>query len=257
MAEQRRGVNWTWDETLIAFRLYCRTPFGKLHQHNPDIIALAARLGRTPSAIGMKACNFASLDPAQRARGIKGLTNRGGLEQKVWDRFHAASEALAADAEAAYERLTPGQPAPADVALPDGPTEQARTVRVRRVQSFFRSAVLISYGHRCALTGLAVPELLNASHIIPWSASPQRRADPTNGLCLNALHDRAFDRGLITFDEDLRLVVSPLLTTNDADLGDLAAVLTRHAGQRLRLPSRFAPDPETLAHHRAQVYRES
>ena len=51
----------------MAFRLYCRTPFGKLHQHNPEIVALARALGRTASAVGMKACNFASLDPAQRA----------------------------------------------------------------------------------------------------------------------------------------------------------------------------------------------
>ncbi len=54
-------IAWTRDQLLVAFRLYCRTPFGKLHQHNPEIIHLAAKLGRTPSAVGMKACNFASL----------------------------------------------------------------------------------------------------------------------------------------------------------------------------------------------------
>ena len=221
-----RGTNWTWDETLVAFRLYCRTPFGKLHQNNPEIIALARQLGRNPSAVAMKGSNFASLDPAQQARGIKGLANRSHFEQEVWGRFHADSESVAAEAEAAHDRLTAGD-TPTVAVPPAGPTESSAVVRVRRVQSFFRSAVLASYDARCALTGLAVPALLNASHIIPWSADSHRRADPTNGLCLNALHDRAFDRGLITFDAELRVVVSP--TLQDAAMtGELSAALGRH-----------------------------
>ena len=70
MSERRR---WSRAELLVAFRLYCRTPFGRLHQHNPEIIDLGQRLGRTTSAVAMKACNFASLDPAQQARGIRAL----------------------------------------------------------------------------------------------------------------------------------------------------------------------------------------
>jgi predicted restriction endonuclease len=126
--------------------------------------------------------------------------------------------------------------------------------------------VLTSYNHRCALTGLAVPQLLNASHIIPWAApeSEHRRADPTNGLCLNALHDRAFDRGLITFDEDHRLVVSPHLaervesehTAEDDDPGPLIHRLLTTAGSPLHLPERFAPDPEALDYHREHVFSD-
>jgi putative restriction endonuclease len=67
MSKQPRR-NWLRSETLIAFGLYCRTPFGELHQSNPAIVELSGRLGRTPSAVGMKACNFASLDPRQRER---------------------------------------------------------------------------------------------------------------------------------------------------------------------------------------------
>src|SRR5690606_15788351 len=95
--------------------------------------------------------------------------------------------------------------------VPDGPSETERLTRVRRVQRFFRTAVLASYEKRCAITGLAIPRLLTASHILPWSTAPARRADPSNGICLNALHDRAFDRGLLTFDEDMRVVLSPIL----------------------------------------------
>ena len=251
---------WTWDETLLAFRLYCRTPFGRLHQHNPHIIRLATRLSRTPSAVGMKACNFASLDPVLQARGIRGLPNTSKLEQQVWDRFHADSAAIAAEAEAAYERLRTNRD---DTAAPDtlpsqptGPTETDRMVRVRRVQAFFRHAVLVSYNHRCALTGLAVRSLLTASHIMPWSRAPERRADPHNGLCLNALHDRAFDRGLITFDADLRLVLAPALQQND-QLGTLTEALRHHAGQKLHPATRFAPDPSALAYHREHIFQSA
>ena len=252
MAKHR---NWTWEETLVAFRLYCRTPFGRLHRHNPDIITLAKKLGRTPSAVSMKACNFASLDPVQQARGIKGLPNRSQFEPVVWERFRADSEAIAAEAEAAYERLPESQQAAprAELQAPNGPTDVERMVRVRRVQSFFRSAVLASYDGRCALTGLAVTELLNASHIVPWSVAPERRADPSNGICLNALHDRAFDRGLITFDGQLRVVLSPALL-DASDLGTLRKILTESTGRRIECPARFTPSPDALAYHREQIF---
>jgi predicted restriction endonuclease len=124
-----------------------------------------------------------------------------------------------------------------------------RFVKVRRVQDFFRKAILGSYESRCALTGLAVPELLIASHIIGWSENEARRADPTNGICLNALHDKAFDRHLLTFDEDFRVVLSPLLKSKEAPEFQ-SYNFDRLEGQSLRLPHRFLPDSYALAQHR-------
>jgi predicted restriction endonuclease len=123
------------------------------------------------------------------------------------------------------------------------------------VQAFFRDAVLISYENRCALSEIAVPDLLNASHIIPWKVDVERRADPRNGIALNVLYDRTFDRGLITFDTSLRVVVSRRLRNADA------SPLHRHVlldldGRKLRLPKRFAPDPEALAYHREHVFSD-
>jgi len=250
--------HWTREETLLAFRLYCRLPFGRLHKTNPEIIALARLLDRTPSAVGMKACNFASLDPHHRQRGVGGLGNSSALDHEVWTEFQTDPEAVAAEAEAAAERLAPpGESPSADVQtqpkitpIPIGDTESLRTVRVRRVQRFFRSAVLTSYGHRCALTGLAVPELLNASHIVPWAADAGRRTHPTNGVCLNALLDRAFDRGLITFDEQLRTIVSDRLK----EQADPPWPLTGLEGKPLAPPTRWVPDPDALAWHRERVF---
>jgi hypothetical protein len=206
-----KRVLWSRDELLVTFRLYCQTPFGKLHQHNPEIIELSNLLGRTPSAVAMKACNFASLDPVQGARGIAALGNVSKGDRELWDAFEANSEAIAVDSESAYVRVT-GRETPlleteSEIDFPEGATEVARMVRVRRVQGFFRATVSASYEYRCALSDVAVPQLLNASHIIPWKVSTDRRADPRNGILLNALYDRAFDRGLITFDESFRLVV--------------------------------------------------
>lgn len=258
--------DWTHEQLLVAFRLYCRTPFGRLHRGNPEIIELARLMGRTPSSVGMKACNFASLDPVQRARKIVGLGNVSRDDRLLWDAFQENAEATAAEAEAAFVRLTGMEPAPAEAevadegefAAPTGPTEVTRTVRARRVQGFFRAAVLTSYESRCAISGMAVPQLLNASHIIPWQKDTKRRADPCNGIALNTLYDRAFDRGLITFDESLRMVLSdrlkgrkknqeipPLLKQSFHDL----------EGTALRLPKRFVPDPTAIAYHREVVFR--
>lgn len=250
-------VPWKKDELLVAFRLYCRTPFGKLDQHTPEIIELARALGRTPSAVGMKACNFASLDPVQRARNITALGNVSRADRELWTQFQENAEAVAAEAEFAHARLTRRKNTPveteAEWEMPDGPTEVTRTVRTRRVQAFFRAAVLTSYEYRCALSDLAVPELLNASHIIPWKVNTERRADPRNGIILNALYDRAFDRGLITFDESLRVVVSRRLKTVNPPEFQSRALLDLE-GRALRLPYRFTPDPVALAYHREHLF---
>jgi len=222
MPAERRA--WSQAELLIVFRLYCRTPFGRLHQRNPEIIELAKLIGQTPGAVAMKACNFASLDPQQQARKIKALRNVSRADRELWEAFLDDSKGVAHEAETAYASITgnevadylpeldsavrasvmkPKAKTPAlsdELEMPGGATEKNVLIKTRRVQSFFRAAVLTSYDNRCALTGLAIPELLNASHIIPWSVDEKRRADPRNGICLNAFHDRAFDRGLISFD---------------------------------------------------------
>ena len=251
-----KRIPWTRDELLVAFRLYCRTPFGRLHHRNPEIIELAGLLGRTPSAVAMKACNFANVDPRQRARGIRALGNVSRMDRELWDRFQDDSESVGADAEAAHAQLTGSETSlsgDTEVALPDGPTEVNRIVRARRVQAFFRSAVLASYEYRCALSEIAVPELLNAGHIIPWKVNAARRADPCNGIALNALYDRAFDRGLMTFDESFRVVISPRLKRSNPPVFQRQAFLAIE-GRALRQAQRFAPDPAAMEYHRMHIF---
>ena len=70
-------------------------------------------------------------------------------------------------------------------------------VKVRVNQSFFRNTVLASYENKCCITGISIPDFLVASHIIPWSKDEKNRLNPENGLCLNSIHDKAFDKGFI------------------------------------------------------------
>lgn len=70
------------------------------------------------------------------------------------------------------------------------------------INLFFRRSVLASYNFRCCFTNIAIPDLLIAGHIIPWSIESEHRTNPANSLCLNALHYKAFDKGLMIITPD-------------------------------------------------------
>lgn len=249
--------NWTRDELLVAFNFYCRTPFGLFHGQNPDVIRLAEKVGRTPGAVAMKLCNFASFDPVHQARNIKGLANTGQNDRQIWEAFNTNPEQLAVESQEAFNRIVRGETFPIiekELTIPEGPTEVIRSARARLVQTFFRDAVLTSYDYRCAICELDVVELLSASHIIPWSKSTKRRADPRNGLSLCAIHDRAFDRGLIALDESFKILVSQSLKSEKA--GRLHRVALLEIEEKpILMPRRFAPDPVALAYHREHIFR--
>src|SRR5688572_6577187 len=136
-----------------------RTPFGRLHGRNPEIIALAATIGRTPNVLAMRACNFAGLEPVFRSSERSGLSGASDADRLLWTEFAGDAERMAAEAEEAFARIEPAAAALDVEAIqpPPGETDVVRLVRARRVQSFFRAAVLTSYEARCAVSGLAVP----------------------------------------------------------------------------------------------------
>lgn len=247
-------TNWTRRELIVAFNLYCRIPFGKIHNRNPDIIALANALGRTPSALSWKLANFARFDPALKARRISGATHGGKLEKQIWDEFNDNWDELSYESE----KLLPGVLRhDLEVAIkskyPEGLSRVA-SVKVRVNQAFFRSAVLAEYNSACCITGLAIPVLLNASHIVPWNVDSKNRTNPRNGLCLNAVHDRAFDRGLITVTPDYKVRVGSELLNSQAKAA--REFFVTYAGSKITLPSRFIPDPDFLDYHNKVVFRQ-
>ena len=129
--------------------------------------------------------------------------------------------------------------------------KDAVAVAKRRInQSVFRKWIVGLYENRCCVTGLNVPEVLRASHIVSWASDAQNRMNPSNGLCLSATYDAAFDRHLISFDEDFRMVLSKRIR-EFCDNASCSAYFLKMEGTQIRLPSRFLPDQELLEKHRS------
>ena len=249
---------WTRDELLVAINLYCKIPFGRFHDTNPDVVSFAERLRRTPGSLSMKLSNFASFDPTHKQRNVGGLKHASRLDKEVWDEFNSNWERAAYESQEALKRLgllaiedTTDEP---DIALPSpGKTEAERKTRVRLVQSFFRRAVLVSYKSKCSFCGIGLPQLLIASHIIPWKDSVERRADPHNGICLCALHDRAFDCGLLGIGNKHEILVSRACKTDNVPELHRVALLSIE-GRLLLPPYRFAPDHAAILFHRERIF---
>lgn len=251
--------NWTKDQAKLAFHLYCQLPFGKLHKSNPEVIRLAQVIGRTPSAVAMKLVNFASLDPAITSTGRRGLEGASALDREIWAEFHADWERLAVECEILRRSVDPELVADeADESLtPEDFTGETRQVvtEQRIKQNFFRRAVLSSYGGRCCMSGLSEPRLLIASHIVPWSKDKKNRLNPCNGLCLSAIHDRAFDKGLITLSDDFTIMVSDEIKRRKEEF--LKAVFVPLEGRPIALPERFAPNARFVSWHRMELFVDS
>lgn len=255
-----RPGRWSKEQLKLAFNLYCQLPFGKMHSRNFEIVEVAKLIGRTPSAVAMKLVNFASLDPAITASGRVGLGNASALDREVWEEFHADWERLALECAALDQQLRPAPqfettPDPFDALdLNDFTGETRRVITEQRIkQHFFRRAVLASYGGKCCMSGLSEERLLVASHIVPWRKDKANRLNPCNGLCLSALHDKAFDQGLITLTDDFRVMVSGQLRAL-ADGSTLKSVLAELHNQPVARPERFLPKADFLARHRAEIY---
>lgn len=255
-------AKWTREQLLIALNLYHKVDFGKFHKQNKMLVDISRRMGRTDSALPMKLSNLASIDPVFRKSGRKGLEGASVFDRAMWAEYHEHLNELAPESEALLAQLMTGDAdAPIEVLpdgkvlrVPEGSTDTTASVKVRRGQRYFRQAVLNAYNGHCALTGLGIRELLVASHIIPWSKAEDHRLDPQNGIALNALHDKAFDRGLITFDTDLRLVLAPSLHDHFAN-ATVAQIFKAYEGQPLTFPAEAAgPKPEYLEYHRSKVF---
>ena len=253
-----KRTNWSREELILAFNLYCKTPFGKIHIHNPEIIALSKILRRTPSAVSWKLANFARLDPSLKKRAIVGASHGGKGEIEIWDEFSQDWESLSFESERLLARMT-GKSIEQlshldENELPKQGKEREAFLRIRVNQNFFRAAVLTAYGFRCCITELSVPELLNASHIIPWSVSNKNRVNPRNGLCLNAIHDRAFDRGLLTILPNYTIKISAVLKKLSKNIA-VKDFLLRYDGLSIKRPERFLPDINFLSYHNEKIFK--
>lgn len=249
---------WSREESIIALNLYCKIPFSKINYRHPAIIEVARLIGRTPSAVALKLVNFARLDPVLKKRHIAGMKHGSKYDKIYWDEFFSNPEAFAYESEAILAKLK-SEPIEKSTNinlrdLPEKGLEREAIVKTRVNQNFFRTVILASYNNSCCITGLSIPELLVASHIVPWSVDEKKRMNPQNGLCLNMLHDKAFDKGLITITPDYKIKLSPSLK-NLKDKSALETFFTPFESHSIRLPQRFVPDNAFLKYHNDKVFR--
>lgn len=253
---------WAPEQLKLAFHLYCQLPFGKLHSRNPEITELAQLIGRTPSAVAMKLVNFASLDPAITSTGRTGLGNASQADRAVWDEFHANWDGLVEESVSLRISLSRKNDDAQETSMIGtlaveqdftGETQIA-SIKQRVKQNFFRRAVLSSYREKCCISGVSDKRFLVASHIVAWSEDASIRLHPGNGLCLSAIHDKAFDNYLFSLTGDYRVVLSKQLRQTRDDF--LRQIFLPIDGLQIMLPERFRPELAFLQRHRDRMLHQ-
>jgi len=205
----------------------------------------------------MKLTNIASLDPAITSTGRAGLRAASANDRAMWDEMQSDWERFAIESEQALSEVQVRTGLDRETSqddISDRVGEDRITQTSTRIgQNFFRNAVLSSYNGRCCITGLSLPTLLVASHIIPWRHDITNRVNPRNGLLLSVLHDKAFDSGFITIRDDMTVQVSRKQNaTNDQFFSESIGY---YDGKPISLPEKFTPGSEFLSHHREYIFQ--
>ena len=131
--------------------------------------------------------------------------------------------------------------------------DKEQLVKIRVNQCFFRSTILSSYNLRCCITELSIPSLLVASHIKPWFTDRENRTNPHNGLCLNSIHDKAFNRGLISVTPDFKVKISDYFSDFENDIA-VKDFFVKFDNTKILLPNRFLPYRDFLSYHYNNVF---
>lgn len=249
---------WTEEELILAFNLYLKLPFGRINTSTPEVIELAQLLGRSVNSISIRLSNFASCDPYHQKRGVMGMV--GGLKQcqPIWDKFSENREDLIFKSE---EILAQKQNKTIESKFNDyildisdlkGETK-VREIKTRVNQNVFRQIVLSNYNMKCAIANIDIPELLIASHIIPWSTNEKERLNPENGICLSPLYDKAFDKGLIGVNNNYEVVLSNNLKQN-SNKEYYLNFFQPIERKKLNLPHKYLPKKEYLEWHMDNIF---
>lgn len=254
--------NWSREETLAALYLYISLPSNMVDDTSKDVQALSGAIGRTTNSVAKKIRNLKYLDKRICADGKVGMSHTSKMDRMVWAEYFSAGAELVDEAKAAAETLLnhPGSRGLISDELksvltddcPEGKEYKALVCK-RSNQAILRKVLLANYNSRCCLTGLANEKLLVASHIKPWKVADRKteRLAPDNGLLLNALHDKAFDRGLITITKDYKIVVSSMIRHEAPE----DEYLWRYNGETIALPNLFPPRAEFIEYHNDMVFK--
>ncbi|MDQ6812315.1 MAG: HNH endonuclease [Bacteroidota bacterium] len=256
MAERKL---WTRDELILALNLYLKLPFGKLHSATPEIIYLAKIIGRTAGSVAMRLNNFASVDPYHQQRGIGGLPGGRRQVEPIWSEFVNNRDELLFESErilAEKENRTIDDKFSDILEGTDHLKGEYKLLEVKtRVnQNIFRQIVIANYSGKCAVSGIDIPDLLVASHIIPWSRNEEERLNPENGICLSPLYDRAYDKGYIAINEKYEVLLSTYLKKKSKEeyyLKYFASFVRR----TIILPKKYYPKKDFLQFHLDNIFK--
>lgn len=246
---------WRKEELVVTLALYFQLPFGRLNHTTKEVIDLAHLIGRTANSVALRLSNFAACDPYIINSGRHGMVGGLSICQPIWDEYALDHEKLFLEAEyylAAFEKK--------NVEDHLGLTSQDLTgkdrfavIKQRVNQGVFRAMILNNYCYRCAITGINMPSLLVASHIIPWSEDESKRLNPENGICLSPLYDKAFDTGLIGIMPDYEIVLSKeLIEHRNEDYFKNSFATINHS--KIVLPEEHKPNPAFLQYHLDHIF---
>jgi putative restriction endonuclease len=244
---------WSREELLLALNLYLKLPFGKMHSRTLEVIHLANLMNRTPSSIAMRLVNFASVDPFHQNRGIKGLAGGKRQVEPIWQEFLANKEEILFESEILLVEKESNSINKKYEIILNGTENlvgesKVREVKTRVNQNIFRQIVLANYSGKCAFSGIDIPDLLVASHIIPWSKNEKERLNPENGICLSSLYDKAFDKGLIGLKQDYSIIFSEMLKQNISKI--YFNQYFSHLDKKvISLPEKYFPNKAFLEFH--------
>lgn len=250
--------NWTRDELILALSVYFQLPFGRLHSNTPEVKELARIIGRTDSSAALRLTNFAACDPYIINSGRTGMTSGKTVCMPIWEEFADDKDRLFSEAQIIKAKLL-NQSIEKTLELTDKDFEgkERETVIKQRVnQNVFRSMVLSNYEDHCAISGINITELLVASHIVPWKEStPEQKLNPENGICLSALYDKAFDRGLITISpDDYTICLSSALHEFESE-DYFEKYFSCISGKVMDMPIEHRPNKDFLAYHRDTIFK--
>lgn len=256
----------------MAFALYIVLEPRECDDKGPDVQRLAFFLHRTPSAVALKIWNIAAYDTNRKAHGRVGMQHGSKLDAQVWqwhketpdtfmeecldllqnalweaNRVNFSPTPLASDRHSSLETAS----RILSTHVPEGKERVALTLQ-RVNQSYFRNSLMQNYLHTCCITGIQIPTLLIASHIKPWKAStPTEKTAASNGLLLNAFHDQAFDQGLISIDDDYRIMVNHDKVKHSEANDEW---IYKFEGQKITLPSVGQPSHEFIEYHHKHIF---
>lgn len=250
--------NWNREQLIVALNLYWKIPYNKISGSSNSLIQqIAPIINRTPAALAYKLMNFTSLDAEKQKIGNKGKSAASSSDKEIWNEYFGKWEKLALDSSAMLSII---QNKPIDKILDleedyefaEG-KDRTRLVKTRVNQNDFRQRILASYNEKCCITGISFTSLLVASHIIPWSKNTQERLNPRNGICLNNIHDKAFDKGLITITSDFKVKLSDAILKKQKET-NIQKYFLEYENQPIILPDRFIPSIEFLEYHQQNIF---